>query len=200
MGNSSDTRPTLLLKLRDATDQQSWSEFVEMYAPLVCTFLSKRGVQDADAADLTQEVMVSVAKSIQTFEYERNKGTFRAWLLTVVHNRLRNFRRKKGVAACGEGGTKAYDMLLEQPANKGEDTAAWNQAYQTHLFQFAADQVRADFQESTWAAFWRTCVEGESAKDVAVDLGISAPAVYMAKRRVVARIKEQVEFFGGEQE
>ena len=198
MGNSPDTRPTLLVQLRDTTDQDSWSKFVELYAPLVHGFLTKRGVQSADAADLTQEIMMAIAKAARTFEYDPSKGSFRRWLLTVVHNRLRDFRRKKGVAVCGQGGTDAYDMLMQQPASNGDDTTDWDQAYDRRLFQFVADQVREDFQESTWSAFWRTCVECESAKNVAEDLGISAPAVYMAKRRVVARIREQIALLEGE--
>ena len=142
--------------------------------------------------------MIAVAKALQTFEYEPAKGSFRYWLFTVVHNRLRNFWRKNELAVCGPGGTEAYEVLMEQPETNNQDTAEWDQAYERQLFQVAADQVREDFRESTWLAFWRTAVEGESAKDVAEDLRLSAAAVHMAKRRVVVRIKEQIAFLEGE--
>ncbi len=193
-----DTRPTLLMQLRDPDEKTSWSRFVDLYAPLICTFLRKRGVQDADAADLTQEVMMSVAQAIRSFEYDPQRGGFRHWLLTIVHNHLRNFWRKNESAARGTGGTHAHQVLMEQPETTNGQTADWDQAYERQLFQFAADQVREHFQESTWLAFWRTAVEGKSAKEVSEDLGLSVAAVYMAKRRVVGRIKEQIAFLEGE--
>jgi RNA polymerase sigma-70 factor (ECF subfamily) len=154
-------------------------------------------VQDADAADLTQEVMMSVAHAIRSFEYDPERGGFRHWLLTIVRNQLRNFWRKNESAARGTGGTQAHEVLMEQPETSNGHTTDWDQAYERQLFQFAADQVRQDFQESTWLAFWRTAVEGESAKEVSKDLGMSVAAVYMAKRRVVERIREQIVFLEG---
>ena len=193
-----DTRPTLLMQLRDPKEKTSWSRFAELYAPLVHDFLRKRGVQDADAADLTQEVMMSVAQAIRSFEYDPERGGFRHWLLTIVHNQLRNFWRKNESAERGAGGTPAQELLMEQPETNNGQTADWDQAYERQMFQFASDQVREHFQESTWLAFWRTAVEGKSAREVSKDLGMSVAAVYMAKRRVVGRIKEQIVFLEGE--
>src|ERR1051325_12255883 len=91
MLNPPQTRPTLLLKIRDAQDHQAWESFVIIYAPLIHGFCMKRGLQDADAADVAQEVLKAVALSIQRFEYEPARGKFRNWLLTVTRNNYNNF-------------------------------------------------------------------------------------------------------------
>ena len=198
MGQAPATRPSLLIRLRDRSDRECWSRFVDLYGPLVYGFLRKRGVQDADAADLTQDVLISVAGAISSFDYDPSRGSFRCWLFTIVHNRLCNYWRRNELGTCGAGGTEAYERLRQQPQATNAETAQWDQAFERHLFQVAAEQVRGDFQESTWRAFWRTAVEGHSARDVAESLGISVAAVYMAKRRVTARIKEQVEVLQGD--
>src|SRR5436309_1969714 len=92
MGDSPITRPSLLVRIRDTRNDQAWSQFVEVYAPLIYGFARKHGLQDADAADLTQDVLRVVASTIGGLEYDRQRGSFRGWLVTVVRNKLRNFR------------------------------------------------------------------------------------------------------------
>ncbi len=90
MGDSATTRPSLLLRIRDARDAAAWSQFVELYAPLVYGFARKHGLQDADAADLTQDVLRAVARSARSLEYDPRRGTFRGWPFTIVRHKLRN--------------------------------------------------------------------------------------------------------------
>jgi RNA polymerase sigma-70 factor (ECF subfamily) len=190
MGDSAITRPSLLLRIRDSADRQAWSEFVDVYAPLVYGFARKHGLQDADAADLTQDVLRSVAGAVGRFDYSAQRGSFRGWLFTVVRNRLRNFllaRRRHGQATGGEAGRQLLDDV---PAR--EEADSWERDYQRRLFDWACEQVRQDCQEKTWQAFWRTAVEGHSGQDVARDLGMSTAAVYLAKRRVLERLKEHM--------
>ncbi len=198
MGQSPLTRPSLLVRLRDGSDRECWSEFVELYAPLVHAFLRKRGVQDADAADLTQEVLMSVAGAIDSFDYDPSRCSFHHWLFTIVEHRLLNFWNRRELGVRGPGGTEAYQLLAEQPQPGNGHAAEWDQAHKRHLFQIAADQVRKDFRESTWLAFWRTTVEGRTPKHVADGLDMSVAAVYMGKRRVISRIKKRVETLQGD--
>ena len=186
------------MRIRGGSDKESWSAFVELYAPLVHAFLRKRGVQDADASDLTQEVLVSVAGAIDSFEYDPQRCSFRHWLFTIVDNRLRNFWRQLNTGCRGSGGTEAYDLLASQPQSNNGHDAEWDQTCERHLFQIAADQVRGDFTEATWSAFWQTAIEKRPGKDVAAELGISVAAVCMSKRRVIARIREQLTFLQGD--
>jgi len=98
MTTSPHTRPSLLVRIRDAADREAWRQFVELYAPLVYRFARRRGLQDADAADLTQDVLQAVARSSGRLEYDPRRGTFRGWLFTVDRNKLHTFLRRQHTA------------------------------------------------------------------------------------------------------
>jgi RNA polymerase sigma-70 factor (ECF subfamily) len=192
MGDSPATRPSLLIRLRDARDGAAWSLFVDLYAPLVYGFACKQGLQDADAADLTQDVLRSVAAAVGRLDYDPQRGSFRGWLFTIVRNRLRDFldaRRRHGQ---GSGDTAVQKLLEGQPAPAEDLAALWDREYQRQLLAAAAERVRGDFHEATWQAFWRTAAQGQSGKDVAAALGMTVAAVYLAKGRVMARLKEDL--------
>ena len=191
MSESPLTRPSLLVRLRDAHDELAWSQFVEIYAPLVYGFARKHGLQDADAADVTQDVLRSVATAAKKLEYDPERGSFRGWLFTVVRNRLRDFWASQARQCQGSGDPEMNRRLQELPAP--EENQEWEQEYEQQLFHWAATQVRADFQDSTWQAFWQTAVEGKSGKAVAKALGMTVAAVYLAKARVITRLKEQIQ-------
>ena len=193
MVDSASTRPSLLVRIRDRRDQQAWAEFLEIYAPLVYGYVLKRGLQDADAADLTQEVMRAVAGAAPRLEYDPRRGSFRGWLFTVVRNELRDFAAARRRPGTGSGDTDAQRLLEQQPDRAVDEAALWEREYERQLFAWAAEQVRRDFQETTWQAFWLTAVQGKSGKEAAKVLGLTTAAVYLAKRRVMARLKEQIE-------
>lgn len=193
MSTTPVTQPSLLIRIRDAEDQESWSDFLAIYTPLVYGFLRQRGLQDADAADLTQDVMSRIAGAIKSLDYSPERGSFRRWLFTIVRNRLWNFFREQAARPRGTGDTQTLEMLPQEPAQENGLVDEWDRAYQQQLFHYAADRVRGRFQDSTWQAFWQTAVEGRRAAEVAEDLDLSVPAVLMAKGRVIHRIKEQVD-------
>ena len=199
MNSVPPTQPTLLVRIRDARDQEAWGRFVDLYAPLVYGFLHKRGLQDADAADLTQDVMRQVAAAAHSLEYDARRGSFRGWLFTVVQNRLTDHWRREGLRERGVGDTDAQQQLNEVAQPGGLDASAqWDADYERQLFQFAANIVKQDFGDATWQAFWKTAVEGLAGKDVADELGITVAAVYLAKGRVMTRLKEQVKLLVGD--
>jgi len=109
MAISPDTRPSLLVRIRDAQDMPAWGIFVEVYAPLIHGYLRKRGLQDADAADVTQEVLRRVASAIRRFDYDPQRGGFRGWLFTVVRNQWRSFLERK--AEPGSGDSAAMQIV-----------------------------------------------------------------------------------------
>src|SRR5579884_2793173 len=185
------TQPSLLVRLADKQDREAWARFVEIYAPLIYGHARKYGLQDADAADLTQDVLRAVAAAMGGFDYDPSRGSFRGWLFTVVRNLLRNFlaSRRSHHQASGAPGTQAF--LEAQPARDDELARSWDQEYQQRLFLWAAEQIRGDFQDRTWQAFWQTAIEGKSVKTVAQALDMSVGAVYVAKSRVLARLREQ---------
>jgi RNA polymerase sigma-70 factor (ECF subfamily) len=187
MADLPQTRPSLLVRIRDARDDEAWGQFVEVYAPVVYHYARRRGLQDADAADLTQEVLRAVA--VGRLDYDPGRGPFRGWLFTLAHHKLYDFLARQRRPGRGAGDSAAQELLEQQPAREEAD---WDEEYERQLFAWAADRVRGDFEEKTWQAFWQTAVEGRPGKEVAGALGMSVGAVYIAKSRVQARLKEQV--------
>jgi RNA polymerase sigma-70 factor (ECF subfamily) len=190
MSDSPATRASLLVRLRDARDAHAWSQFVDVYAPLIYGFARKQGLQDADAADLVQDVLRSVAGAIGRLDYDSRLGSFRGWLFTIARNRLRDTFARGAAALEATGGTGMQQILLEQPAP--DEEAAWNADYERRVFGWAAEQVRRDVHDTTWEAFHQTAVEGRSGPEVAANLGLTVAAVYLAKSRVMARLKEKI--------
>ena len=186
------TRASLLVRLRDRQDRAAWQQFVELYGSLVYGFARQRGLQDADAADLTQEVFLALARAAGRWQYDPRRGTFRAWLHGVTRNKLAKFLHRRRVQPVGSGDTNAQGRLAEQPDPDYDSEAAWELEFQQQLFRMAAAQIQGNFAPTTWLAFWRTAVEGASAAEVAKELGMSVGAVYVARSRVLARLAEQV--------
>ena len=160
------TQPSLLVRLKDAHDREAWERFVDLYAPLVYAFVRKRGLQDADAADLTQDVLRQVASAAKSLIYDPRRGSFRGWLFTVVRNRLTDHWRAAARDVRGSGDSSQWKLAAEQLVSES-DSAEWDAAYERQLLECAAQQVRADFSEATWSAFWQTAVEGREGRVVA---------------------------------
>jgi RNA polymerase sigma-70 factor (ECF subfamily) len=180
------------VQLRDGANHGAWQEFMKLYSPMVYGFARKRGLQDADAADLMQDVMRSVSTAIGRLDYDRQQGTFRGWLFTITRNKVFNFlSAKKGKAQAS--GDSSTNRILEEHAGHDEAEDEWELEYQKRLASIAMDRVKHEFQPNTWQAFWLTAVEGVAAAEAARQVGISPGAVYVAKSRILARLREEVE-------
>jgi RNA polymerase sigma-70 factor (ECF subfamily) len=184
------TRASLLVRLRDAGDQEAWRQFVGLYGPLIYRYGRRHRLQDADAADLTQEVLRAVSVSVGRLDYDPSRGSFRGWLFTLAHHKLCDFLTRARQRERGSGSDQTDELLHELPAPE-ED--AWNQEYEQQLFAWAAERARGEFTDTTWQAFWRTAVDGRPAAEVAAELGLTVGAVYIAKSRVQARLKRLVQ-------
>src|SRR5579859_5956398 len=191
MAESLQTRPSLLVRLRDPRDQEAWRTFVDLYGPLIYGFGRKNGLQDADAADLTQAVLAAVNSGIGRLDYDPAKGTFRGWLYGVARNQLGKWRRSQPQAR-GSGDTEDLQQLAKLPA---PDDAAdwWEYEYRRQCFVVAAGRIRPQIQETSWRAFWQTAVDGRAPSDVAAELKITLGALYTAKSRVLAMIKKEIQ-------
>jgi RNA polymerase sigma-70 factor (ECF subfamily) len=191
MADFPPTRASLLLRLRDPRDGDAWRQFVDLYGPLVYGYARRQGLQDADAADICQDVLGAVAEAVGRLEYDTARGSFRNWLFTVVRNRLSKWRAARGrrVQASGDSTTR---QLLEMCPAPGGMEAEWEAEWQERLIAWACAQARGQMSEPTWQAFWRTAVEGVPVKQAAADLGLTTAAVYHARGRVLARLKELV--------
>ncbi|MCH7990478.1 MAG: sigma-70 family RNA polymerase sigma factor [Planctomycetes bacterium] len=191
MNDSSKTRLSLLLRVRNSHDDQAWNRFVTLYTPLIYRFAKRSGLQDADAADVTQEVFRTVTRSIKQFDYNSRIGSFRGWLKTVTRSRIYDFQNGKLRQPVGTGDT-AVHAFIEQQTSQADDEF-WEQEYQKRVFDLACETIRDEFTESIWQAFWQTAVEGIDTKQTSAQLGLSTGAIYIAKSRVIARLKQEIQ-------
>jgi RNA polymerase sigma-70 factor (ECF subfamily) len=186
----SGTRPSLLLRLRNADDTESWQLFVQTYAPLVYAYCQRQGLQDADAADVCQEVLAEVVRAMRTFEYRPERGRFRDWFGTVARHGLSRFRRRQARGPRGAGGDGAL-AGLDQAEAAAADTE-WTAAFNTRVLQVAMERVRPEFQPTTWTVFERVWLEDRPPAEAAREAELPVEAVYAAKSRVLRRLREEV--------
>ena len=196
MDESPATRRSLIVKLRDPSDTAAWHEFVANYGPLVYGLARRKGLQDADANDLCQEVFRAVAGAVDRWDPAR--GSFRGWLSRIARNLLINFLTRQRHQPRGSGTTSVQDLLEAQPAADPSATALFEAEYEKHLFLWAAAEVRGELVTTTWQAFWQTGVEGRPPQKVAAELKLSVGAVYAARSRVLARLRRRIEKLGDE--
>lgn len=187
------TRASLLVRLRDPQDHDAWQQFFRVYASVVYGFARRRGLQDADAADLMQDVLRRIALSAGKWNYDPRKGKFRAWLFTITRHRLYDFLRRQQNQVAGTGASDVQQVLDQRAGPDNPVEAGWDADYDRGIVRWAMERVRPEFQEATWQAFWQTAVDGQSPKEVAARLHMSAGAVYVAKSRVLARLRSEVQ-------
>ena len=154
---------------------------MEIYEPLVYRLARRRGFQDADAADISQEVFLSAVAAVDRWYDNPQGGSFRAWLFLIARNLMINAFRARRRRPQATGSSDVCRLLAAQPASDDEDSKLVDEQYERQLFHWAADQVQAEFRDSTWQAFWRTSVDGKPAKQVADELRISVGAIYIAR-------------------
>jgi RNA polymerase sigma-70 factor (ECF subfamily) len=181
--SDSGTRPSLLVRLRDLTDAESWQTFVTTYAPLIYAYCRRRGAQDADAADVAQEVLTRVARAVRTFEYQPERGRFRDWLGTVTRRALALYQRKQAREARGAELGQVIDP---------EPEAEWTADFHARVLGVALERIRGHFEAATWGAFLRVWQDGRPALEVSRELSLSIDSVYAAKSRVLKRLWEEV--------
>jgi RNA polymerase sigma-70 factor (ECF subfamily) len=194
---STSTSPSLLDRVRQR-DGDAWSRLARLYTPLVYRWARQSGLQANDAADIAQEVFLAVASHIEGFDHDRDGATFRGWLWTITRNKVRlHFRRKAG-RPDARGGTDAHRFLHDQaepvdaPADGGDSEPGGFDA-QRSLVHRALELVRQDFQPQTWQAFLRFAMAGQSAVEIAAELGMTPAAVRQAKYRVLSRLHDELE-------
>ena len=200
MSESPLTQPSLLVRLRDRGDDLAWSEFVELYTPLIQRLARQKGLQDADAADLVQEVFGAVARSIDRYDPDPSKGSFRGWLSRIARNLILDALAARRRHPQGVGDTSVRRLLDAQPAPSPEDTALFEAEYRRRVFAWAAERVRDEVSEMAWRVFWMAGVEGNNAKAVALALGTTIGTVYHYKSQVMARLRRKVQELDGDPE
>ena len=179
------TPGTLLDRLRGGVDEKAWGWFVDLYTPLLFGWARRCRESEHDAADLVQEVFVTLVQTLPSFEYDR-AGNFRRWLRTLLLDKLRDRIRRRVRA---EKALEHHQQDVELP-----DIAEvfWEAEYQQELARQALRLMQAEFAPSTWKACWETVVHSRAPADVAKELGITENAVYIAKYRVLRKLRQEL--------
>ncbi len=180
------TPSSLLVRLRTAEDSVAWNRFVQLYSPLLHYWTTRLGVEPSRRLDICQEVFVVLIQRREWLE-SQPPTSFRAWLYTVTANKCHDLQRR--LRRHSEPEWQAdFDPAIPAPQDElGE------QEYRTYLARAALRLMRDCFSESTWRACWEHVAEGRSAADVAHELGISENAVYLARGRVLKRLRQELD-------
>lgn len=192
MSMTPETRESLILRLENPGDVLAWEEFVAIYRPVIYRLGLARGLQPADAEDLAQQVLVSVAEKISDWEFDPQRAKFRTWLARMVRNASINMLTRHRHDR-GTGGTTAMLLINGRPAADAQDSEIFELETKRELYRRGIDEIRDEFQSVTWEAFWLTAVEGLSAAEAAKQVGRSIGAVYVARSRIMTRLQQKIE-------
>ncbi len=185
-----ETRHSLIVRLQGDQNEAAWTDFATAYEPFLYRMATRQGVPEGHVPDVVQQVLLAVARSVEGWKDDGSPGSFRRWLATVSRNVVIKFMTRERRQTSAFGGT---DMLEALHAVPDEPSKQQVQQYEHELIVWAAEQIKSEFIETSWAAFWATVIEGRSVADVAAELNVSAGSIYMSRSRIMARIKSKVE-------
>ncbi len=200
--DSQATRLSLLSRVR-CDDSLAWSELVELYAPLIAHWCQRWGLDDVASQDCLQEVFMAVLRSLDQYRPQGVQGGFRAWLWTIARHKLIDQHRTRVRGPIAVGGSSAQRRLEQLPellsstgqfseCAAGDSNEPTTAAEYRHLLHRGLQQVRAEFEEKTWQAFWRTAIDGLATDVVAQELQLPANAVRQYRSRVLRRLRQQL--------
>jgi RNA polymerase sigma-70 factor (ECF subfamily) len=181
-----------LLARAQAKQAGAWERLVELYGPLVYHWCRRCQLADADTADVFQEVFQAVAVNLHRFHRDQAGGTFRGWLHTITHNKVRDHFRDRRHQPAAAGGSEVQQQLLQVPDPLlADDDPSEEDLKRRQLLQ-ALEWIAGDFEQRTWQAFWKVQIEGQDTADVARELNMTPAAVRKAKYRVLQRLREEL--------
>ncbi len=192
-----ETRPSLLIRVRDHEDRDAWDEFAQIYRPVIMRLAHIRGLQSADAEDLAQRVLMAVARAIPNWEPDPVRAKFRTWLRTIADNAILN-ALTRGLPDHASGDDDMRLLLEKRPANDGPESGLLQVEFRREVFARAAQQIRGEFSDDTWMSFWLTAVDGLEIEAAAEQLGRTRGSVYASRSRVIKRLKRAVDEFCSE--
>ena len=189
------TRASLLLRVQDPTDRDSWNEFVSIYTPQIYLWAIRLGLQEADADDATQIVLIKLVRSLRKFKYDRSKGAFRGWLKTVSQNAVRDLFREMNRVEHGLGSLSCFDELQNAEALEPQQELERILEHEArkNILAEAEESVHARVKPANWQAWKLTTRNGLSAAAAAAELGLKVSDVYVARTRITNMLRAAVE-------
>ncbi|ADB15000.1 RNA polymerase, sigma-24 subunit, ECF subfamily [Pirellula staleyi DSM 6068] len=187
-----ETHASLLLQVQAGDSQEAWLEFVSIYSPIIYRLARRRGLQDADAQDLAQKVLISISRSIEHWQKNEESVRFRHWLRRVAKNAICNALTRQPKDRAG-GGTSLQNFLEERADPDHFQARELELEHRRELFLRAAAAVKADVAAETWLAFQLAVVEGLPMEEVAARVNKSVGAAYAARGRVMHRLRQVVD-------
>jgi len=188
-----ETSASLLERLRQQPDDRSWQRLVDLYTPLLQGWLRRNSVPAADVDDLVQEVMAVLVRELPDFHYDRQRGSFRGWLRTITANRLRMFWRSRQGRPLATADSDLARKLQELEDPHSALSRLWDREHDRHVAQRLLELIEGEFEPASWRAFQRLALDGARPSTVAAELGISLNAVYLAKYRVLKRLRQEMQ-------
>ena len=190
------TRPSLLSRIRDTNDQESWREFYNLYCGVVRRFAVGRGMTEAEAQDVVQDTFASVAKSIQGFQYDPAVGSFRSWLFHTTEWRISDQFRKRphDQAAAQYIGDTSRTAVVERVPDQGGDILQerWDREYRQTLVETALQQVKPEISARQFQIFDLYVIKDWPVTKVARALSVSVSQIYLAKHRIGKLVKKKI--------
>jgi RNA polymerase sigma-70 factor (ECF subfamily) len=186
-----ETSTSLLDQLRLASAEEAWVRLVDLYGPLIRGWLRKHGLPQQDADDLVQEVLTVVIRKVPAFERQPRAGAFRKWLRTITVNCLRDFWRSRRNRPAATGNSDFQAMLDQLDDPESDLSKVWEAEHNQHVTQKLLEIIRPSFEPRTWEAFRLVTLDGQDANSVAESLGMSTNAVFIAKSRVLSRLRQE---------
>ncbi|MCC9600304.1 sigma-70 family RNA polymerase sigma factor [Stieleria sp. JC731] len=188
------TSKSLLVRLQSqSVDDRSWQRLIDLYRPLILSWLRKSMLQNQDAEDLTQEILLVVVRKVGDFVHPGHQGAFRGWLKTITLNKMRSFWRSRNYRPKATGSSQFLDMIEELEDPGSNLSRLWNEEHDQYVLERLLELMEDEFEEKTLQAFRRTALVSEPAKEVALSLGMSVGAVYVAKSAVLRRIRQEAD-------
>ncbi len=185
------TSLSLLDRVRLRPDEDAWRRLVDVYTPLVRGWLGRYALAGPDADDLVQEVLAVVVRRLPEFRHAERPGSFRRWLRTITVNCLRDFWRARRLRPKATGDSAFLDVLNQLEDPDSAPSRLWDQEHDRHVTHRLLEMIRGDFEPNTWTAFQRVTLDGAAPDAVAAELGLSVNAVFIAKSRVLARLRAE---------
>jgi RNA polymerase sigma-70 factor (ECF subfamily) len=194
MHEAPQTRPSLLLRLRGERDELAWAEFFAIYEPLVFRLMLRRGLQESDARDTTQQVLLRISGAIKRYQPDGADASFRRWLFRVARNVVVTFLKQQSRQPELLDDRQVAE-LFDAKLSVGSESDLFDHEYCQQVLVWATEQVRREFRDTTWKAFVETSINRRPIAEVAAQLSLSPGSVYVARSRIIARLRMKVEEF-----